>query len=222
MKQLKLIIVSLLFNTTQAYAESYDNQVWLNVTLQGPLSTDSKLGASLELQPRYSDKQQQVFEALLRPALYYKTDELGTFHLGYLSRTNSDNKEIEKRYWTQWSKSYGLDSYKLFSRIRYEIRDLNLSDNSQRVRLMGRVLKNDLDIVYGYKPLVAVELFYNINDVNPSIKSGFKHSRNSVGLSRKFENNVTSEFLLTKNYIDSAIAEDQDNNVLQIILIKEF
>lgn len=222
MNKAKLLILILLISSTKAFAESYDNQLWLNVTLQGPLSTDSKLGASIELQPRYSDKRQETFETLLRPALYYKADDLGTFHLGYLSRSNSDNKEIEKRYWTQWSKSYGVESYKLFSRVRYEIRDLNLSDKSQRVRLMGRVLKDDLVLFYGFKPLAVVELFYNMNDVDSSIKSGFKQSRNSVGISRKFENMTTTEFLFTKNYIDSATAEDQDNNVLQIILTKEF
>ncbi len=221
MKKYKLFLFAIFIYSSNTLAVSYDNQMWLNLTLQGPLSSDSKWGAYLELQPRYSDKQQKVFETLLRPAIYYKTEDWGTFHLGYMSRTNSENKEIEKRYWTQWSKLMSYDSFKISSRARYEIRDLSLSDKSERFRLMGRLMKDDFSI-YDFKPLVAIELFFNLNDVSPSIKSGMKQSRNSIGLSRKFENKVTTEFLITKNYIDSATTEDQDNNVLQLILIKEF
>ncbi len=221
MKKIKLFILLMVLVSTKSFGATYDNQIWLNLTLQGTFTNESKLGAYLEVQPRYSDKQQRNYETLLRPALFYKFDEIGTFHLGYLSRTNFENKEIEKRYWAQWSKTYGFENYKFSTRARYELRDLSLIDKSQRIRLMGRLLKDDIDL-YGYKPLVAVEIFYNLNDVNPSIKSGINQSRNSIGLSQKFESGLTSEFLITKNYIDSATAEGQDNNVLQIILIKEF
>lgn len=222
MKTTKILTIAIILFGTQAWATRYDNQTWLNITLHGTVTQDSKWGAYLELQPRYSDKQQEVFETLLRPAVYYKTDQYGTYHIGYLSRTNADNKEVEKRYWAQWSQTFNADSLKFFGRLRYELRDLSLSDKSQRLRVMGRLMKDDWVTFAGFKPLAAVELFYYFNDVEPSIKSGMKQSRNSIGLTRKFENQVTTEFLLTKNYIDSATAEDQDNNVLQIILIKEF
>ena len=119
MKKYKLFLFAIFIYSSNTLAVSYDNQMWLNLTLQGPLSSDSKWGAYLELQPRYSDKQQKVFETLLRPAIYYKTEDWGTFHLGYMSRTNSENKEIEKRYWTQWSKLMSYDSFKISSRARY-------------------------------------------------------------------------------------------------------
>lgn len=215
-----LFTAIILFNL-KTFATSYDNQLWLNLVAQGLITTESKIGAYIELQPRYSDKQKRNFEYLIRPAIYYKTDDYGAYHLGYLSRSNSEEKEIEKRYWAQWSKPFSLDNYTFTTRLRYEIRNLSLTKNSNRLRVMGRLLHNEF-LFSDLKPFVSVELFFNLNDVNPSIKSGMKQSRSFIGLSQKMAESYTLEYSYMKNYVDSATTEDQDNNVLMVSLVKDF
>ncbi|MFN9068485.1 MAG: DUF2490 domain-containing protein, partial [Bdellovibrionales bacterium] len=99
-KKITSRILFVLLFTSISKATVNDSQIWTLLTVQGKITPESQFGAYLELQPRYSENSKDMFETLWRPALFYKTENSGSFFLGYLQRFNSDNKQIELRYWT--------------------------------------------------------------------------------------------------------------------------
>jgi len=220
MKTAALVFLCLTFRL-QAWATSYDNLAWFNLTLQGPISKDPNIGAYLELQPRYSDNQKKTYETLLRPAFFYKTNDYGSYFLGYLTRLNGENREVEKRYWAQWLKSQSHNQFKFTGRARYEWRDLNLSKASQRLRLLLRLQNEELKL-FDFKPFIFSELFYNMNGVSSSIQPGMRQTRTGIGMSRLLSDSFTLEFAIMKNLINPPNTEDVDNNVLQITFIADF
>jgi hypothetical protein len=219
MKKIGISLLLVFSSLNGASAKTFDDQIWTQFVVQGDFSTESQWGGYLELQPRYSFRQKKFFENLLRPAVYYKSENAGLFFVGYMSRFNSDIQENEKRYWAQWAGVEKIEKITLSGRVRYELRDLNLQSPSHRTRFFGRVMTKELSF-YGFNPFLAVEVFYNLNSVGSSIETGFQQLRNSVGVSRKFEGELTFEAAYTRNSIDSAQSPDQDNNVLQFSLIK--
>ncbi|MFN8847756.1 MAG: DUF2490 domain-containing protein [Bdellovibrionales bacterium] len=219
-KKITSRILFVLLFTSISKATVNDSQIWTLLTVQGKITPESQFGAYLELQPRYSENSKDMFETLWRPALFYKTENSGSFFLGYLQRFNSDNKQIELRYWTQWLNRYSFEDRDVTVRVRLEQRDVNNFDKeSMRARLMVRAVEKSI-VVAGANPFGFVELFQNLNSVRApgnGADSGFQQSRLILGLTRNFDN-ISADIGYLKNYIDISSAGIQDNNALFLAL----
>ncbi|MBC7754620.1 MAG: DUF2490 domain-containing protein [Moraxellaceae bacterium] len=210
MKWLIKLIFILSPVAVQAYEE--DGNQWLSLTAQGIIQ--SNLGGYIEGQARRSNRQEKVYEYLLRPAFYFKTENSGSFFVGTLKRFDYKTEENENRQWIQWLKSYNLNSFKITTRFRQEYRDLKSVDQiSHRSRLMLRGASDEISIGSHWKPFLASELFYNWNDAG-SLKKGLQQSRNSIGAGTSLGSMVTLEASYMLQILNNSVKEDQLNHNL--------
>lgn len=206
---IKLLFI---FSPVAIYAYEEDGNQWLSATAQG--SIQSNVGGYIEGQARRSDRQEKVYEYLLRPAFYYKTENLGSVFVGTLKRFDYNNQENENRHWVQWIQSYDMSCFKITTRFRQEHRDIKSVDQiSHRSRLMVRVVSDEFSIGSQWKPFIATELFYNWNDAG-SLKKGLQQSRNSVGAGMPVSSILTLEASYMIQILNNPFKEDQLNHNL--------
>jgi hypothetical protein len=205
------IFFLILILSIKAYSVE-DTQQWLNVTVQG--SATPVIGYYVESQFRRSEDQDRFFEKFVRPAIFFKTEDSGSFFLGTMKRFDSGDREVETRHWLQY-----LYPYQNFSfRLRFEQRDLNsLSRNSDRLRLFGRINGQKL-YFEKFKPFASLELFHNLNGVSPSIQSGFAQSRTMLGFSSKLGEQLALEASYLNQKLMLPNRPDETNHVMNFVL----
>lgn len=209
---LKIILILLIFSTKVFAIE--DTQQWLNLTFQGSFSENTPVGYYFETQARRSEDQDQFFEKFFRPALYYRSEGVGTFFLGLMKRFDSTDQEIETRHWVQ----YLLPFQNSIFRIRMEQRHINgFSRNSDRIRIFGRIngQQFQLDTL---RPFVSLELFHNLNDVGQNIQSGSAQIRTMLGFSLKLNEQLNFEISYLNQRLMLTSRPDETNHVMNFVL----
>lgn len=209
---MRLLFLILYSSSLQA---TVDHQQWPNLTVQGIVLEEKPIGVFLETQARRSDDQDEFYEKFVRPALYYSSQNRGSFFLGTMKRFDSENNEVETRNWLQWL--YPVSTSTSF-RVRFERRDLrDQSQLSERLRLSGRF--NGQDLLVGLlRPFVGLEIFHNFNQVGQNIKPGFAQSRFVLGLSKKLSEHLQFEGSYLNQHIHQPRRSDQTNHVLNLVL----
>lgn len=212
-----LIKLLFLFLPIAGNAYQEDGQQWLSLSAQG-LIVKSNFGGYFEAQARRSDRQEKVYEYLIRPAVYYKSESSGSFFVGQLKRFDYASKENENRYWVQWLKTFDAENLKITSRFRQEYREIKTIDEiSQRSRLLLKGVWDKFPVGYDWKPFLASEIFYNWNDAGP-IKKGLQQSRNSIGLGKSVTSTLFLEAFYMAQIINNPAREDQLNHNLVLSL----
>ena len=205
-------LLSLFFFLSGGIANAYeeDGQQWLVITAQSV--SNSGLGGYLELQSRRSQRLERINEYLLRPAIFYKSENSGFFFLGTLKRFDYAASENENRHWVQWLNTFNAENLKLTTRFRQEYRDIrNVEAVSHRSRLMLKGSSDDFSLGYGWKPFLATELFYNWNDAG-LLKQGLHQSRNSMGIGKTLNVSLTLEASYMAQVLNNSGREDQLNH----------
>ena len=214
MKWLINLFFLLSAGTANAYEE--DGQQWLVITAQSVSA--SGWGGYLELQSRRSNRQEKIFEYLLRPAFFYKSENTGSFFVGTLKRFDYTAKENENRHWVQWLNTFNTDNLKLTSRFRQEYRDIkNVDAISHRSRLLLKAYADDFSVGYGWKPFLATELFYNWNDAG-SLKQGLHQSRNLIGVGKGVSSSLSLEAFYMAQVLNNSGRENQLNHSIVLSL----
>ncbi len=219
----KILVITSLFFSSLAFSYDDDTQIWLNLTAQSQLKVDSGFNGYLEMQVRRSNEEQKIYEYLIRPAVFYKTDQLGSFFIGTLKRFDYATKENENRHWFQWSDSFKFDSNKLTLRLRQEHRDIkNIPEISWRTRLQVRFQNDNLTFFESFKPFLATELFYNLNEANKNLPVGLRQSRTAMGVNHKMTDQLQLEISYIGIIINNVDREDNFNHVLNTALTLSF
>lgn len=209
----------IIFSSLIAHAYEEDGHQWVILTGQGMINSD--FGGYLEMQARRSDRQDKVYEYLIRPAIYYKTEKSGSYFLGTLKRFDDKSHENENRHWLQWLTFFNLESFKITSRFRQEFRDIkSIKDISHRSRLMLRATSESFTLKDSWKPFVASEIFYNWNDAG-TLKKGLHQSRNSIGISNSVNSVLTIETAYMLQILNHSHRENQMNHNLVLSLITQ-
>jgi hypothetical protein len=202
----------------QAHAYAHDTQAWLSFQAQGSFAEPLPLGYYLEATARASSDQKAVHERYIRPAFTYRS-EIGTFFLGTMVRYDSENHQVERRHWMQWSNSYALDEFRFGFRLRQEHRDL-LGEPFPiyRTRAQFRVQHEALRISESVMPYISHEFLVNLNDSLPSVESGLVQTRTVIGVNTRFGD----EFSFDVGYLgvvsNQTTRDDQFLHVLNMTL----
>lgn len=220
MKFSQVLIFCLFSIQLKALAVEADAQQWFNFTVQGLVAEKNPMGIYFEAQARRSDRQNEIYESLLRPALYFKSEDYGSFFVGTLSRLNDEQRLVETRHWVQWlmQPEFGGDDYRNVLRVRLEQRDFeNHEPHSNRLRVMARTMHTSF-LNSNWRVFGSLELFYHFNQASENLKTGLSQSRTSLGVSFPVDKIVTFELSYMNMYVFNRQSSDQMNHVLNTAL----
>ncbi|MCB5187850.1 DUF2490 domain-containing protein [Methylobacillus caricis] len=210
----------------QAHAETEeDGRLWLNLTMEGNLSAEHKLGWYMELQPRWKDEANHFDQSLIRPAINYKLSDRASVWLGYADvRTNlAKGTSHEQRWWQQFLYTFPVTAYgiTLTSRTRLEQRNLDLGDDTgYRVRQLLRASRK-LESNPSVSLLLWNELFVNANHTDWGARSGFDQNRAFAGIAWQAQSNARLEVGYINQFIRGQ-STDRMNHILSTSLFIRF
>jgi hypothetical protein len=220
LKSAQVLVFCLLSIQLKALAVEADAQQWLNLTAQGIVSEKTPVGLYFEAQARRSNHEDEIYESLIRPAVYYQTENYGSFFFGTLSRLNHEQRKVETRHWVQWlaQPEFGQADYRHVFRLRLEQRDFeNNTEDSNRIRMMVRTLHTSI-LSSQMRPFGSLELFYHLNRASANLQPGLSQSRTSLGLSVPLGRITTLEVSYLNMYIFNRQDAEQVNHVVNMAL----
>lgn len=203
-------------------ATTSDSQQWLSLTAQGQITESNPVGFYLETQFRRSNNLNQIYESVLRPALFYKTANHGSFFLGTMKRYGPSQQDLETRHWLQWLESYEISDFKTRVRLRFEQRQIDkVTDESFRARVLARISHSKMAFDR-FSPFFQIELFHNLNSVNSNIKAGPSQTRTALGVSTKVNSFINADIGYQNVSIYNMTRESEVNHVLNMGLSVSF
>ncbi|MCB5183926.1 DUF2490 domain-containing protein [Methylobacillus gramineus] len=209
-----------------AYADTEeDGRLWLNLTMEGTLSQEHKLGWYVELQPRWKEELNHFDQYLIRPAINYKLSDRASIWLGYADvRTNlAKGTSHEQRWWQQFMYTFPTfdNGITLTSRTRLEQRNLDTGDDTgYRVRQLLRASKK-LESNADLSLLLWNELFVNTNNTDWGARSGFDQNRAFAGIAWQAQANARLEVGYINQFIRGQNS-DRMNHILSTSLFIRF
>jgi hypothetical protein len=165
-----------------------DNQIWMPVTLETPITRKIKL--DVELHARLARNDSNLSLLFISPYLTYEVNKHLSLTQGYyrsfIFQKNPYRLNTENRLWQMVTLSHSIKSLKITHQFRLEERLVeNFDKTSVRFRYLIRLVyplrKSKWSLVG------SEELFFNMNDVR-QVPSGFNQNRLFVGLRRQISN----------------------------------
>ncbi|MBY0404148.1 MAG: DUF2490 domain-containing protein, partial [Cyanobacteria bacterium] len=188
-----LLFCSLFFifpelTAAEARPLAQDDQIWMPVTLEAPVT--KKLKLDLEVQSRLSRDDSFLSLLFISPYLTYEVNKHLSFTQGYYHSYNFQKKpyrlNTENRLWQMVTLSHSIKSLKINHQFRLEERQVeNFDTMSVRFRYLIRVLYPLGKSKWSLEG--SEEVFFNVNDVR-QVPSGFNQNRIFVGLRRQLFN----------------------------------
>lgn len=220
------LMLSLLGYSAASYAEvEEDGRFWLNLTMEGSLSQEHKLGWYMELQPRFKEEGREHDQTLIRPAINYKLSDRASIWLGYADvRTHAaSGTNHEQRWWQQFLYTFPptASGIVLTSRTRFEQRNFDIGDDTgYRVRQLVRAIKkvNGSDSLSW---LVWDELFISTRSTDWGALSGFDQNRAFAGIAWQAAPNARLEVGYVNQYVRGENL-DRMNHILSTSLFLRF
>lgn len=214
--------LSLGFNGPAARADTtQDEQVWVNVTVMGPVSGDLVYFA--ELQPRAGDNASRLDQLLLRGAAGWKLSPQLTVYQGYArvitpvdgGRDVREHRSFQQANWLI-GKPFGGE---LSSRTRLEQRWRNDgSDTGWRLREMLRYEKPLKPGSQAVNALVYAEGFAALNDTDWGARGGFDQLRTFLGVELGITGATAAEIGYLNQVINQTGGRTRVNHVASISL----
>lgn len=202
-------------------ATSEDEQVWLQVVAQGPVSGNVVYLA--ELQPRFGDRAKGLAQMVIRGAVGVKISDRVTIYQGYAhARTPAVGRPDtgENRSFQQISWALGQPGgVALTSRTRLEQRWLSTGDD------MGWRLRESIRAAVPLKTggkvklIGSVEVFVALDDTDWGARSGLDRVRSFAGVELPLSGKSTVELGYLNQYVNGANGRDQMDHVAAINLM---
>lgn len=221
-----MLMLGLLGNSAASHAEvEEDGRFWLNLTMEGSLSQEHKLGWYLELQPRFKEEGREHDQTLIRPAINYKLSDRASIWLGYADvRTHAaSGTNHEQRWWQQFLYTFppSANGIVLTSRTRFEQRNFDIGDDTgYRVRQLLRAIKK-IDGTESLSWLVWNELFISTRSTDWGALSGFDQNRAFAGIAWQAAPNARLELGYVNQYVRGENL-DRMNHILSTSLFLRF
>ncbi|NJC34575.1 hypothetical protein GGR88_002089 [Sphingomonas jejuensis] len=196
-------------------AASTDEQLWLNVTVQGPVAGPVVYFA--EIQPRFGDGISTLDQRLLRGAAGLRLSDAVSVHQGYarvVTPQPTGPADREDRSFQQVSWSMGsIGRGRLSSRFRLEQRwRSDGRDTGWRARGQLR-FAHPLDA--GEAPVSAlgwVEGFFHLNDTDWGTRTGFDRVRSFAGVELPMSGRSTIE----AGYLNQVVRSGGDTTMQHV------
>ncbi len=217
-----LMAAALVLLPAMAQAETrHDEQLWINLTVMGPVSGD--LVYFGELQPRFGDGVSRTETAIMRGAIGWRFSPAVTLYQGYahvVQPVDGGRDVNEERSFQQISWNIGKPwGGELSSRTRLEQRwRSDGRDMGWRAREMLRYEKPLKPGVQGPSALIYSELFVALNDTDWGARGGFDQIRNFVGLEIPVKGATTIEAGYLNQWIDQGAGRSRMNHAAAISL----
>ncbi|MCB5191775.1 DUF2490 domain-containing protein [Methylobacillus arboreus] len=201
-----------------------DGRIWLNLTMEGTLSQQNKLGWYMELQPRWKEEGREHDQNIIRPAINYKLSDRASIWLGYADvRTHgARGSNHEQRWWQQFMYTFPptASGIVLTSRTRLEQRNFDIGDDTgHRVRQLVRAIKK-IESKESLSWLVWNELFIS-RKTDWGALSGFDQNRAFAGIAWQAASNTRLEIGYVNQYVRGSTL-DRMHHVLSTSLFFRF
>lgn len=221
--RLPLIFLAIAASVPGRASTSHDEQLWVNLTVMGPLS--GKLVHFLELQPRIGDGASRPDQLLLRGAIGVKLSGRATLYQGYARvitprdamRDLAEHRSFQQLSWVMGEPWGG----EISTRTRFEQRWRNDGDDMglrlrEMVRLEIPVARNGLAVL-GY-----AEGFVALNDTDWGARAGFDQLRSFVGAEIPLAGRSTIELGYLNQTINQRGGRHRMNHVLSVSLFARY
>lgn len=208
------------------YAEvEEDSRFWFNLTMEGKLAKESRIGWYAELQPRLKEEGREHDQTIIRPAVNYWVSDRASIWLGYADvRTHTaQGSNHEQRWWQQFMYTFPPTSNGIVitSRTRLEQRNFDTGhDTGHRVRQLVRAIKK-IEGKESLSWLLWDELFVSTRSTDWGAMSGFDQNRAFAGIAWQAAQNARLEIGYINQYVRGH-EFDRMNHVLSTSLFLRF
>lgn len=214
---MKILLILLFFiNSHQRVFAKNDDQLWVMLLARGALY--QKLLGYFEYQPRLKYDSSQTQAIMHRNAFGWQLENDHSLWIGHAYlETRVPRIFSEYRTYLEWRQSSKHALFKSLQQARLEQR--NFSDQgtiSHRLRYKFKLIRPIIEehaIYYVFQN----EIFYNVNSISQSNRSGFEQNRFYFGVGKEFTSQHHLEVALTRTL---RFIKNDTNELMNFFVLK--